>query len=110
MEEVKKEIQILFIPKAAEDYKHLNGSQKKSVNKEIEKLKTNPFADGALGNKDNIDLTGFYKMYACNKSVRIVYRLITPEKVEIVESLGIGKRDKLKIYKTVVGDRLNNLK
>lgn len=49
-------------------------------------------------------------MYACNKSVRIVYRLITPEKVEIVEIWGIGKRDKLKIYKTVVGDRLNNLK
>ena len=41
MEEVKKEIQILFIPEAAEDYKHLDGSQKKSVNKEIEKLKTN---------------------------------------------------------------------
>jgi len=74
------------------------------------KLKTNPFAGGALGNKDNIDLTGFYKMYACNKSIRIVYRLITPEKVEIVEIWGIGKRDKLKIYKTVVGDRLNNLK
>lgn len=110
MEEVKKEIQIHFIPEAAEDYKHLDGSQKKSVNKEIEKLKTNPFAGGALGNKDNIDLTGFYKMYACNKSVRIVYRLITPEKVEIVEIWGIGKRDKLKIYKTVVGDRLNNLK
>lgn len=110
MEEVKKEIQILFIPEADEDYKHLDGSQKKSVNKEIENLKTNPFAGGALGNKDNIDLTGFYKMYACNKSVRIVYRLITPEKVEIVEIWGIGKRDKLKIYKTVVGDRLNNLK
>ena len=76
---------------------------------EIEKLKTNPFAGGALGNKDNIDLTGFYKMYACNKSVRIVYRLITPEKVEIVEIWGIGKRDKLKIYKTV-GDRLNKSK
>ena len=48
-------------------------------------------------------------MYACNKSVRIVYRLITPEKVEIVEIWGIGKRDKLKIYKTV-GDRLNKSK
>ena len=109
MEEVKKEIQILFIPAAAEDYKNLDGSQKKSVNKEIEKLKTNPFTDGELENKDNVDLTGFYKMYACNKSIRIVYRLITPEKVEIVEIWGIGKRDKLKIYKTV-RDRLNKSK
>ena len=109
MEEVKKAIQILFIPEAAEDYKNLDGSQKKFVNKEIEKLKINPFAGAALGNKDNVDLTGFYKMYACNKSIRIVYRLITPEKVEIVEIWGIGKRDKLKIYKTV-GDRLNKSK
>ena len=109
MEEVKKAIQILFIPAAAEDYKNLDGSQKKFVNKEIEKLKINPFAGAALGNKDNVDLTGFYKMYACNKSIRIVYRLITPEKVEIVEIWGIGKRDKLKIYKTV-GDRLNKSK
>ena len=48
-------------------------------------------------------------MYACNKSIRIVYRLITPEKVEIVEIWGIDKRDKLKIYKTV-RDRLNKSK
>ena len=109
MEEVKKAIQILFIPEAAEDYKNLDGSQKKFVNKEIEKVKINPFAGAALGNKDNVDLTGFYKMYACNKSIRIVYRLITPEKIEIVEIWGIGKRDKLKIYKTV-GDRLNKSK
>lgn len=74
MEEVKREIQILFIPEAAEDYKNLDGSQRKPVNKEIEKLKTNPFADGELGNKDNVDLTGFYKLYAFNKSIRIVYR------------------------------------
>ena len=109
MEEEKKEIQIQFIREAAEDYKKLDGSQKKTVNKEIDKLKTNPFAGGELGNKDNVDLTGFYKLYACNKSIRIVYRLLTPEKVEIVEIWGIGKRDKLKIYKTV-GERLNKSK
>lgn len=28
MEEVKKEIQILFIPEAVEDYKNLDGSKK----------------------------------------------------------------------------------
>lgn len=109
MDEAKKEIQILFIPEAAEDYKNLDGSQKKSVNKEIEKLKTNPFAGGELGNKDNVDLIDFYKLYACNKSIRIVYRLISPKKVEIVEIWGIGKKDKLKIYRTV-GDRLNKSK
>jgi len=56
-----------------------------------------------------VDLTGFYKMYACNKSIRIVYRLLSAEKIEVVEIWGIGKRDKLKIYKTV-GARANKAK
>ncbi|MBR5097068.1 MAG: addiction module toxin RelE, partial [Treponema sp.] len=85
MGEAKVEIQIKFIPEAAEDYKKLDGSVKKPVNKEIDKLKKNPFAGDELGNKDNINLSGFYKLYACNKSIRIVYRLISPKKVEIVE-------------------------
>ena len=103
MAETKVKIQIKLIPEAAEDYKKLDGSVKKPVSKEIDKLKKNPFAGDELGNKDNVNLTGFYKLYACNKSVRIIYRLITPKKVEIVEIWGIGKRDKLEIYKTVGG-------
>ena len=99
-------IEIKFIPEAAEDYKKLDGSVRKPVNKEIEKLKTNPFAGAELGNKNNVNLSGFYKLYACNKSIRIVYRLLSPQKVEIVEIWGIGKRDKLEIYK-LVGSRLN---
>lgn len=100
-------VEIQFIPEAAEDYKKLDGSVKKPVNKEIEKLKANPFAGDELGNKDNVNLTGFYKLYACNKSIRIVYRLLTPQKVEIVEIWGIGKRDKLEIYK-IVGNRIRS--
>ncbi len=53
-----------------------------------------------------MNLSGVYKFYACNKSIRIVYRLLSPQKVEIVEIWGIGKRDKLEIYK-IVGSRLN---
>ena len=109
MDKEKKEVRINFIPEAVEDYNNLDGSQRKSVNKEIDKLKTNPFAGRELGNKDNVDLTGFYKMYACNKSIRIVYRLLSAEKIEVVEIWGIGKRDKLKIYKTV-GARANKAK
>lgn len=99
------EIEIRFTPEAAEDYKNLDGSVRKPVNKQIDKLKKNPLAGDELGNKDNVDLTGFYKLYACNKTIRIVYRLISPEKIEVVEIWGIGKRDKLEIYK-IVGERL----
>jgi mRNA interferase RelE/StbE len=87
------------------DYKSLDGSIKKLVNEKIEKLKSNPFLGEALGNKNNIDLTGFYKTYIAKKTYRIVYRIINNE-IKIVEIWGIGKRDKLEIYKTI-GQRVS---
>lgn len=101
----EKLYRIELIPAAQEDYRKLDGRIRKDVNKKIDKLKKNPFAGDELGNKNNINLTGFYKLYACNKSIRIVYRLITPEKIEIVEIWGIGKREKSEIYK-IVADRV----
>ena len=86
---------IQLIPEAAEEYNNLDGSIKIEVDKKFEKLDKNPFIGFPLGNKANMDLTGFYKLYACGKSVRIVYRLLTPEKVEIIEVWGIGKRENI---------------
>ena len=91
---------IQLIPEAVDDYKSLDGSIKKLVNDKIEKLKENPFIGVALGNKGNIDLTGYYKIYLAKKSYRIVYRIVKNE-LEIVEIWGIGKRDKMEIYKTI---------
>jgi len=73
---------IVFIPEAAKDYKELDGSVRKSINTKIDELVTNPFLGEKLGHKFNIDLTGFYKVYAHGKKFRIVYRIITPEKIE----------------------------
>jgi hypothetical protein len=42
------------------------------------------------------------------KSYRIVYRIIKKE-IEIIEIWGIGKRDKLEIYK-IIGQRISNRK
>jgi mRNA interferase RelE/StbE len=100
---IKYEVQ--FIPEAVEDYKSLDGSIKKLVAKKIEELEVNPFLGEQLGHKFNIDLTGFLKTYIASKKYRIVYRLISPEKVEIVEIWGIGKREKEEIYRTI-GKRL----
>lgn len=97
--------QVVFIPEAATDYKYLDGSIKKLVNKKIDELSENPFLGEQLGHKFNIDLTGFLKIYINSKKHRIVYRVISPEKVEIVEIWGIGKRDKEEIYRTI-GKRL----
>ena len=96
---------IEFISEAAKDYKKLDGSIKKVVNKKIEELAKNPLLGEQLGNKFNIDLSGFFKLYVAKKRYRIVYRLITPKEIEIIEVWGIGKRDKEMIYK-IIGRRL----
>ena len=103
------EYKIVFIPEAAKDYKDLDGSVKKSINTKIEELKKNPFLGEKLGHKFNLDLSGFYKIYAHGKKFRIVYRMITPEKIEVLEVWGIGRREKEEIYRTI-GKRLQDEK
>jgi len=98
---------IKFIKEAAKDYKKLDGSIKKLVNIKIEELSKNPMLGEKLGNKNNIDLTGFLKIYVFKKKYRIVYRLITPEEIEIEGIWGIGKRYKEEIYR-IIGKRLND--
>ncbi len=97
-----------FIPEAAKDYGELDGSIKKDVNRKIDELIENPFPGEKLGHKFNIDLTGFLKIYVHGKKYRIVYRLITPEKIEVVEIWGIGKREKEEIYR-LIGKRLKKI-
>lgn len=96
--------QIEFISEAAQDYKSLDGGVKRKVDKKLENLSKNPFLGEHLGNKFDIDLTGFHKLYVDNKNIRIVYRLLG-EGIEIIEVWGIGKRDKEEIYK-LIGHRL----
>lgn len=95
---------IEFIKEAAEDYKKLDGSLKKLCDKKLEELVINPNLGEKLGNKYNIDLTGFYKIYFNSKKYRIVYR-IREHLLEVIEIWGISKRDKEEIYK-MVGKRL----
>ena len=91
---------IEFIPEAAADYKSLDGSVRKKFNKKLEELSKNPLLGEHLGNRFNMDLTGFYKLYVDNKKIRIVYRLLG-EEIEIIEVWGIGKRDKEEIYRLI---------
>ena len=99
---------IKFIPEAEKDYKSLDGSIKKQVNEKIDKLKDDAYIGEELGNKNNIDLTGYYKIYVAKKKYRIVYRIVKDE-IEIIEIWGIGKRDKLEVYKNV-GKRIKKIR
>ncbi len=98
---------IVLIPEAVKDYDSLDGSVKKSVNTKIDELKNNPFLGEKHGNKFNINLTGFYRIYAHAKKYRIVYRIISPERIEVLEIWGIGKRGKEEIYQ-VLGKRIRH--
>jgi len=93
-------VDIQFIPEAVKDYKLLDGNIKKMVNDKIDRLKENPYLGESLGNKNNIDLTGYYKIYVLKKTYRIVYRIVKNE-IEIIEIWGIGRRDKMEIYKNI---------
>jgi mRNA interferase RelE/StbE len=99
---------IEFISEAVKDYKSLDGSIKKKVDKKLEELSENPFLGEHLGNKFNIDLKSFYKLYVDNKKIRIVYRLLD-ESIEVIEIWGIGKRDKEEIYR-LIGERIKSRK
>jgi mRNA interferase RelE/StbE len=91
---------IEFIFEAADDYKTLDGSIKTLADKQLEKLKKNPYIGEELGNKNNINLTGYYKVYFAKKTHRIIYRIVKNE-IEIIEIWGIGKRDKMEIYQAI---------
>ena len=85
---------------AADDVRRLDGSLKQPVAKQLRKLETSPLLGEHLGDKAGLDLTGYYKLYAAKKAVRIVYRII--EQQIIVEVVAIGKREDLAVYQTTL--------
>lgn len=85
---------------ALQEFCELDGSIKKLVKKQLEKLKVSPFLGEELGNKNVYDLSGYRKMYACKKLIRIVYSVV--ENVLLVNIIAIGKREDMEVYKTAV--------
>jgi mRNA interferase RelE/StbE len=90
-----------FHPTAAKNFNRLDGSIRKEVIKKIDALSENPFLGKPLGNKMGQDLTGFLKVYVAKKKIRIVYRLLK-DYLEVIEIIGIGKREKEEVYKLIL--------
>ena len=82
---------IVLKEEADKDLSNLSHSQKILIFKQLQKLKIFPQLGIALGKKAGYDLTGYRKMYANKKQLRIVYRIID-DKI-IVEIIAIDKRD-----------------
>lgn len=91
---------VVFTEYAEDDLKKLDKSIRTQVIKKAISLQDNPFLGDPLGNKLGLDLTGYYKLDVAKKTYRIIYRLIG-EEIEVVEIVGIGKRDKEEIYRLV---------
>jgi mRNA interferase RelE/StbE len=89
---------VTFTADAADDFRQLDGSLKISVAKQLRKLETAPLLGEHLGNRAGLNLTGYYKLYAAQKNIRIVYRII--ERKVMVEVVAIGKREDMSVYKT----------
>lgn len=85
---------------AADDFRCLDGSLKQPVAKQLKKLETSPLLGEHPGNKADLNLTGYYKLYAAPKTVGIVYRII--EQKVVVAVVAIGKREDLAVGQTAL--------
>lgn len=88
---------VVLTAQATQDFHILDGSVKEQVARQLRKLETAPLLGEHLGNRGGLDLTGYYKLYAARKAIRIVYRIIEME--VIVEVVAIGKREDFEVYR-----------
>jgi len=92
----KMTYKVVLKTEAKEDLDELSHSQKFLIVKQFKKLETSPQLGILLGNKAGYDLTGYRKMYADKKKLRIVYRIV--DDVIEVEVIAIGKRNDMDVY------------
>jgi mRNA interferase RelE/StbE len=88
---------ISFHPEAQKELLSLDGSIRLIVLKQIKKLEQLPQLGELLGNKHGYDLSGYRKLYANKKNIRIVYSII--EEQILVKIIAIGKREDFQVYK-----------
>lgn len=92
----KTRYSVQFIDPARRDFLNLDKGCRIKVAKLLKQLETNPFKGERLGNKAGIDLTGYYKLYADRKRIRIVYTVLEHE--IIVKVIAIGPRKDMLVY------------
>ena len=91
---------VVLTADAAQDFRDLDKSVKDQVARQLKKLKTSPELGEHLGRKGGLDLTGYYKLYAARKAIRIIDRILEME--VFVEVVAIGKREDMAVYREAV--------
>lgn len=88
---------IIYLPEALEDFRRLDGSQRILVRKAIQKVSSNPLPETEggygkpLGNKNNINLSGYLKVKLRGAGLRIVYKLARIENQMVIIVIGARK-------------------
>lgn len=88
---------VLFHPDAAKEIASLDNRVKLLVLKQIKKLTITPGLGSELGNKQGINLSGYRKIYADKKKIRIVYKIVDSK--ILIQILAVGKREGMEVYK-----------
>ncbi|GKV65127.1 MULTISPECIES: addiction module toxin RelE [unclassified Sporosarcina] len=106
---MEKIFEVVFIEEAKQDYRKLDGSEKKYVDVALAKIK---FRADELGEEltkmGNINLIGCKKIKFRKIGIRLVFRIMG-DQVEIAEIISIGKRKNEEVYKNAA-KRLENMK
>lgn len=94
---------LVFLPEAIKDIEKLDSSQRYQVIKGINKVLTNPLskANGGygtpLGNRNGINLSGYYKIKFKKSGLRVVYKIIQSEDEMLV--IIVSTREGNNVYK-----------
>ena len=84
-------------PKVEDDLKELDNALQIQVFKKLKQIQISPQLGLPLGNKNNMNLSGFKKVYVAKKRVRIVYEIQDDEL--LIYIIAIGKRNDMEVYK-----------
>jgi len=86
-----------FHPDAKKELKKLNNAIQILFTKKLKQIINSPEIGLDLGNKNNLNLSGFKKTYFNNRKHRIVYEIIENE--ILIHIIAVGKREEVDVYK-----------
>jgi mRNA interferase RelE/StbE len=96
---------VILTGEARRTLKALDPTEQKLVVGQLERLRTSPLLGQPLGKNRVIDLTGYRKMYAARKRVRVIYQV--HEQEVLVEVIAAGKRSDMRVYQIAAGQNVS---
>jgi mRNA interferase RelE/StbE len=100
--------EVVLTNAAEEGLAALSKGEQTLVVKQLEKLRRAPELGDFLGRKAGMQLTGYRKMYAARKRVRIIYEI---EKGKlVVHVIAIGAREDARVYKIASAEAAKRLR